>query len=303
MNVLRTPDECFVDLPDYPFQPHYTEVEGLRIHHIAEGPVDADSVLLMHGEPTWSFLYRHMIPILVAAGHRAIAPDLVGFGRSDKPAMQADCTYQRHVDWMGGWLETNEFCDITLVRQDWGSLIGLRLAAEHPDRFARIVVANGFLPTGDRPVPLAFRLWRAFARWTPWFPVGRIVSFGCSGTLGRDVIAGYNVPFPDRSFKKGARAFPMLVPARPDDPASPANRRAWEVLRQWKKPLLTAFSDGDPVFRGADRVLQKLVPGAAGQAHTTIQGAGHFLQEDRGRELAEVVVDFIARTQKGEDKP
>ncbi len=296
MEVLRTPDDRFAHLPDYPFEPHYTVVEDLRIHHIDEGPAKGARVLLMHGEPTWSFLYRHMIPVLVAAGYRAVAPDLVGFGRSDKPALLSDYSYQRHVDWMKGWLEGMRLDNMTLVCQDWGSLIGLRLAAELPERFSRIVVANGFLPTGDSRVPFAFRLWQTFAKWTPWFPAGRIVSFGCRTRLTRETIAAYNAPFPKESYKQGARAFPRLVPTRPDDPASPANRRAWKSLRQWEKPFLTAFSDGDPVFRGADRVFQKLVPGAAGQPHTTIRGAGHFLQEDRGRELAQVVVDFIEGT-------
>jgi haloalkane dehalogenase len=253
-------------------------------------------MLLMHGEPTWSFLYRHMIPVLVRAGYRAVAPDLVGFGRSDKPTLVSDYSYQRHVDWMKGWLEATRLDHITLVCQNWGSLIGLRLATEHPERFDRIVVANGFLPTGDYRVPFALRLWQMFAKLTPWFPAGRIVSLGCRMTLPRDTIAAYAAPFPKESYKKGARAFPMLVPTRPDDPAAPANRRAWEVLRHWEKPFLTAFSDGDPFTRGADRVFQKLVPGAAGQPHTTIRGAGHFLQEEKGSELAQVVVDFMERT-------
>ena len=295
MEILRTPDERFNSLPEYPFPPRYTEVDGLRVHYIEQGPPAADPVLLLHGEPTWSYLYRHMIPVLAEAGHWAIAPDLIGFGRSDKPAARADYTYARHVEWIARWLETLDLRNITLVCQDWGSLIGLRLAAEHPDRFARIVVANGALPTGDHPIPLPFRIWQAFARWTPRFPVGRIVQIGTRTRLSDAVVAAYDAPFPDESYKQGARAFPVLVPTRHDDPAAPANRRAWEVLKQWEKPFLTAFSDGDPITRGLDRHFRKLVPGAAGQPHTTIRGGGHFLQEDRGVELARVVIDFIAR--------
>ena len=295
MQVLRTPDDRFSKLPGYAFPPRYTEVEGFRVHHVEQGPPAADPVLLLHGEPTWSYLYRHMIPVIAAAGHWAIAPDLIGFGRSDKPAARADYTYARHVDWMARWLDALDLRDVTLVCQDWGSLIGLRLAAEHPERFARIVVANGALPTGDHPIPLPFRIWQAFARWTPRFPVGKIVQVGTRTRLSDEVVAAYDAPFPDESYKQGARAFPMLVPIRPDDPAAPANRRAWEVLKQWDKPFLTAFSDGDPITRGLDRHFRKLVPGAAGQPHTTIRGGGHFLQEDRGVELAQVVIDFIAR--------
>jgi haloalkane dehalogenase len=294
VKVLRTPDERFEKLDGYPFEPHYTEVDGLRVHHVDEGPRDGGPVLMLHGEPTWSYLYRHMVPVLAAAGYRALAPDLVGFGRSDKPSSQSDYTYERHVGWMAAWIEALDLVDVTLVCQDWGSLIGLRVAAEHPERFARVVVANGFLPTGDHPLPLAFHAWRAFARATPVFPVGRIVRMGCATTLSREAVAGYDAPFPDESYKQGARAFPQLVPSRPDDPATVPNRRAWEVLERWEKPFLTAFGDRDPITRGADRILQRLIPGAAGQPHTTVRGAGHFIQEDRGVELAGIVADFIA---------
>lgn len=296
MEVLRTPDERFQGLPGYPFAPRYTEVDGLRIHHVEEGPPDADPVLMLHGEPTWSYLYRRMIPIVAAAGHRAIAPDLAGFGRSDKPADSAAYTYAAHVAWMAKWIEANDLRRVTLVCQDWGSLIGLRLVAELPDRFARVVVANGFLPTGDREPPRAFRVWQAFARWSPWFPIGRIVQAGCAQPLSREVRAAYDAPFPTARHAVAARAFPRLVPTRPDDPAAADNRRAWERLRAWNRPLLTAFGDSDPIFRGADRVLQRQVPGAAGQPHTTIRGAGHFIQEDRGEELARVVNDFVDAT-------
>ena len=296
MELLRTPDERFAGLPGYPFAPHYVEVDGVRIHYVDEGPRDAAPVLLLHGEPSWSYLYRKMIPILVAAGSRAIAPDLVGFGRSDKPARREDYTYQRHVDWMTGLLTALDLRGVTLVGQDWGGLIGLRLAAEHEARFARVVAANTFLPTGDVPAGRAFRLWQRFSQETPVFHAGGIVKGACATELSADVIAAYDAPFPDDRYLAGARQFPMLVPTTPDDPASAPNRRAWEVLERWQKPFLTAFSDGDPVTRGADAVLQQRIPGAAGQRHVTITGAGHFLQEDKGEELARVIVEFITHT-------
>ncbi len=301
MKVLRTPDNRFLDLPDFPFQPNYLEVpdgEGgnLRIHYLDEGPRDAPPVLLMHGEPSWCFLYRKMVPVIAGAGLRAVAPDLVGFGRSDKPARREDYTYQRHVDWMAALLEALGLRNATMFGQDWGGLIGLRLAAEHEERFARIVAANTFLPTGDRSPGEAFLRWQQYSQETPIFNVGGIVRGGCATKFGPEVEAAYNAPFPDDSYKEGARQFPLLVPTTPDDPAAPANRKAWEVLQRWEKPFLCAFSDSDPVTRGADRVFQATVPGAKGQPHTTITGAGHFLQEDKGEELAQVVIDFISRT-------
>lgn len=296
MEILRTPDECFANLPGYAFEPHYVEVDGLRIHYVDEGQTSAEPVLLMHGEPSWSYLYRKMIPIITAAGYRAIAPDLVGFGRSDKPARRADYTYQRHVDWMRGLLEALDLRRITLVCQDWGGLIGLRLAAEHEQRFARIVAANTGLPTGDHPMGEAFSQWQRFSQEVKSLPIGRIVKNSCVTSLPAEVVAAYEAPFPDERYKEGARQFPVLVPTRPDDPAAPANRRAWGVFSRWQKPFLTAFSDSDPITRGADLLFQKLIPGAQGQPHTTIVAAGHFLQEDKGQELAQVVLDFIART-------
>ncbi len=296
MDILRTPDSRFADLPDFPFQPHYAHSGRLRIHFVDEGPADAPPILLLHGEPTWSFLYRHMIPHLVAAGHRVVAPDLVGFGRSDKPAQRRDYSYQGHEGWMTDWLNEIKLREITLVCQDWGALIGLRLAADQPERFARVVVANGALPTGAGRLPAVFRAWRAYATWSPWFPIGRIVAAGCRGRLSTAARAAYDAPFPSAAYKAGARAFPALVPATPADPAAAANRRAWEILEGWSKPFLTAFSDGDPLTRGLELRFQRKVPGAHGQPHSMIRHAGHFLQEDRGPELARVVVDFIAAT-------
>lgn len=294
MDILRTPDERFADLPGYPFAPHHVEVGGVRIHHVDEGPRGAAPVLMLHGEPSWSYLYRRMIPIVAGAGHRVIAPDLVGFGRSDKPAAREDYSYQRHVDWMRGVIHALDLTGITLVAQDWGGLIGLRLAAEEPERFARIAVANTFLPTGREPVPEAFFRWRTFSQTTPDFHAGGIVKGGCQRPLAPEVIAAYDAPFPDDRYKAGARQFPMLVPVTPDDPAAAANRAAWEVLGRWQKPFLTAFSDRDPITRGGDAIFQAAVPGASGQPHTTIAGAGHFLQEDAGEELAELLVRWLA---------
>jgi haloalkane dehalogenase len=299
MDILRTPDDRFVALPGYPFEPHYVDIPDgdggtLRVHHVDEGDPDAPVVLLLHGEPSWSYLYRHMIPALVDAGLRAVAPDLVGFGRSDKPAQRSDYTYARHVRWLTAHvLDGLGLHDVTLVGQDWGGLIGLRLVAAHPDRFARVVAANTFLPTGDRHPGDAFLAWQRFSQEVPELPVGRIVNGGCTTDLDPTVIAAYDAPFPDERYKEGARQFPVLVPTSPEDPEAGPNRAAWESLRRFERPLLCAFSDSDPITRGADRVLRELIPGAAGQRHTTIIGGGHFLQEDRGPELAEVIVAFV----------
>jgi haloalkane dehalogenase len=291
--ILRTPEGRFAQLPGFAYTPRYTEIGGLRIAHIDEGPTDGPPVLLMHGEPTWSFLYRKMIPVLVAAGCRAIAPDLVGFGRSDKPARRSDHSYLNHVRWMQAWLQAQELQGLTLFCQDWGSLIGLRLAAEAPQRFARIALANGGLPTGLHPVPRAFRIWRAFARWSPWFPIGRIVRSGCALGLDDAAMAAYDAPFPTRRHRVAARVFPSLVPITPDDPERARNEAAWAVFERWDKPFLTLFSNRDPVTRGGHRIWQDRVPGARGQPHAVTRGAGHFLQEDKGEEVAQALVAFI----------
>lgn len=298
MQIVRTPDERFENLPDYPFAPNYVEIDDteggkLRVHYIDEGPADAPVVLMMHGEPSWSFLYRTMVPVITAAGLRAVAPDLVGFGRSDKPTERTDYTYARHVTWMEAVITQLDLTDITLVCQDWGGLIGLRLVAAHPERFARVVAANTMLPTGDQDPGKAFKAWRQFSQTVPDFMVARIIQGACKSTLSEDVQRGYDAPFPDDSFKAGARIFPMLVPASPDDPEAPANRAAWQVLARLDIPFLTAFSDGDPITAGGDKVMTERIPGAKGQPHTTIEGGGHFLQEDKGPQLAQVVVDFV----------
>jgi len=296
MDTLRTPDDRFAALPGYPFAPHYTQTDGVRIHYVDEGPRGAAPVLLLHGEPSWSYLYRKMIPPIVAAGHRAIAPDLVGFGRSDKPVRREDYTYQRHVDWLRHVLTALDLRDVTLVCQDWGGLLGLRLVAEHPDRFARVVAANTFLPTGDVPAGRAFLAWKEYSQTTPEFHVGGIVRGGCATKIAPAVEAAYDAPFPDDRYKAGARQFPVLVPVTPDDPAAAPNRKAWEALARFEKPFLTAFSDKDPITAGGDRIFQERIPGTKGRPHTTIAGGGHFLQEDCGEAFARVVVDFIRST-------
>ncbi|CAB4883092.1 unannotated protein [freshwater metagenome] len=302
MKTLRTPDDRFVDLPDYAFEPHYVEIadgEGgtLRVHYIDEGPRDAAPVLLLHGEPSWSFLYRHMIPSLVAAGHRVVAPDLVGFGRSDKPTATTDYTYARHVGWMADVLfDQLDLHDITYFGQDWGGLIGLRLVAAQPERFARVVVGNTGLPIAGRTLSEAFLAWQKFSQESPTFNIGKIVSGGVANPMSDAVIAAYDAPFPDDTYKAGARIFPSLVPKSVDDPAHPDNVAAWEVLARFDRPFLCAFSDQDAVTKGGESIFIRNVPGAAGQPHTTIVGAGHFLQEDKGPELAQVIIDFIAIT-------
>jgi haloalkane dehalogenase len=301
VEILRTADDRFTGLPGYDFEPHYVEVAApdgtpVRMHYLDEGAPDAPIVLLLHGEPSWCYLYRHMVPVLVDAGLRAVALDLVGFGRSDKPTRRTDYTYQAHVDWVRDAITAIGLTDITLVCQDWGGLIGLRIVGENPELFRRVVAANTFLPTGDRPPGKAFLAWQQFSQQTPVFDAGQIVNGGTQTALTDDVIAAYNAPFPDETFKEGARQFPTLVPTNPDDPATPANRAAWESLGRFDKPFLCAFSGSDPITRGGDRVLAGHVPGAKDHEPVTIVGGGHFLQEDRGAELATVVADFIART-------
>lgn len=302
MKVLRTPEERFRDLPGFPFAPHYAEVadgEGqggtLRMHYLDEGPRKAEAVLLLHGEPSWCFLYRRVLAVLVAAGHRCIAPDLVGFGRSDKPAERSDHSYARQVAWLAELVfEHLDLQRITLVAQDWGGLVGLRLLAAQPDRFARVVAANTGLPTGEERVGAAFRAWQRFSQETPVFAAGQIVAAGCTRPLDPEVAAAYDAPFPDQSYTAGARALPLLVPTSTADPAHQDNRAAWSVLRGFTRPFLCAFSDQDPITAGADRRFLAQVPGTAGLSHPTVEGAGHFLQEDAGERLGQIVADFLA---------
>ena len=293
MKTLRTPDSQFENLPDYPFAENYVEIDGIRMHYVDEGPRDGNIVLLLHGEPSWSYLYRFMIPSLRDAGLRVIAPDLIGFGKSDKPVRKSDYSYAAHVDWMRQFVEMLDLNEITLFCQDWGSLIGLRVAAENEQRFARIALGNGGLPTGDQEMPRAFTIWRAFALYSPWFPIGRIIQKATVTALSDDVVAAYDAPFPSAGYKAGARAFPALVPVRPDDPASDANRAAWKVFAEWQKPFLTTFSNRDPITRGGEKPWQEMVPGARDREHVKIKNAGHFLQEDKGPELADILIAFV----------
>ncbi|WP_057884015.1 haloalkane dehalogenase [Tsuneonella troitsensis] len=276
--VYRTPDDRFTGLPDFPFEPHYRELaSGLRVHYIDEGPRDGRPVLMMHGEPSWCFLYRKMIPPVAAAGFRVLAPDLIGFGKSDKPTSKGDYTYARHVAWMQEWFEALDLRDVILACQDWGSLVGLRLVAAIPDRFAGVVLSNGGLPEGQDP-PAAFAAWRRFSRWSPVFPIGGILQRATKRDLSPAEVAAYDAPFPTRASKAGARIFPSLVPLGPNE-AVPDQKRAWAVLETFDKPFTCAFSNGDPITRGGDAAFRERVPGAAKGSHRTLKG-GHFIQED-----------------------
>ncbi|WP_020406062.1 haloalkane dehalogenase [Hahella ganghwensis] len=295
MNIIRTPEERFENLPDYPFSPNYLDLENLRMHYVDEGPRDSEyTVLMLHGEPSWSYLYRHMIPVCTAAGHRVVAPDLIGFGKSDKPTRLEDYSYAGHVEWLRQFVDRLDLQRICLVCQDWGSLLGLRLATLMPNRFDAIVVGNGFLPTGEQKVPFVFKAWRAFAVYSPWFPISRIVNAGCFKNLSDEERRAYDAPFPGSNYKAGTRAFPRLVPTEPDALGAEENRRAWRILQQWKKPFLTTFSNGDPIMRGGDRYFQERIPGAKGQPHVTLKG-GHFLQEDSGPQFAAEVNRLLER--------
>lgn len=297
MQVLRTPDDRFAGLDDYPFAPHYvqvTDVDGtvLRLHYVDEGPRDAAPVLLMHGEPSWSYLYRKFVPPLVAHGHRVIAPDLIGFGKSDKPGARADYSYERHVAWMSEWLLTLDLSDITLFCQDWGGLIGLRLVAAFPDRFARLVIGNTGLPTGEG-MSEGFSAWLNFSQNVEAFPTGVIVNGGTVRDLGAAEIAAYDAPYPDESYKEGARQFPTLVPVTLEHASVAENIAAWKVLETFDKPVVTCFSDSDAVTKGGERLIIERIPGAKGQPHRIIEAAGHFLQEDKPDELVALIDSFI----------
>ena len=337
MKCLRTPDDRFANLPGYPYEPHYTDVpdgEGgtLRVHHVDEGPREGALVLCMHGQPSWSYLYRHMIAELTGRGLRVVAPDLVGYGRSDKPSRREDYSYQRQVDWLTAWLTRNDFREINFVGQDWGGLIGLRLVAENPDRFARVVIANTGLPLPSRdmsderiafvqdfrskaPTPTlpemaqalaspnlefperSFAYWQKFCWETEDPPIGLLIAGMVDGrTLSPDEIAAYDAPFPDPSYKMGCRAMPSQVPTLGNDPSNAANAAAWKSLDAFDKPFLCSFADNDPVTSGGEAAFITRVPGARGREHPPIAGGSHFLQEGRGVELARRVADFIAAT-------
>lgn len=292
MRVLRTPEERFADLVGFPYRPHYAMVaDQLRMAYVAAGPAGGEPVLLLHGEPTWSLLYRRVIPVLADAGLHVIAPDLIGFGRSDKPAQVSDHSYAGHVEWMRSFaFDALDLRDVTVVGHDWGGLIGLRLATEHADRVARFVATNTGLPTGDQQMPEVWRRFRDVVRSAPVLDVPRLVRSGCVATPPPEVLAGYDAPFPDETYQAAPRAMPDLVPTTPDDPASEANRTAWRRLSAWDKPFLVAFSDRDPITSAMGPILHRVVPGAQS---VTIAGAGHFVQEDAGEQLAAAIVRFL----------
>lgn len=297
MKIVRTPDNRFSEIPDYPFAPNYVKIgDGLRLHYVDEGPREACPVIMMHGEPSWSFLYRHMIRPVSAAGLRVIAPDLIGFGKSDKPTETRDYSYTRHVEWMLDWFDQIDVRNAILFCQDWGGLIGLRLVAARPDRFSAIIAGNTFLPTGDAKPSEAFLNWQKFSQTVPEFPTGRILQGATVRELSDAEVAAYDAPYPDESYKSGARIFPSLVPTSPKMDGAAENRDAWnQVLSKWEKPFVTCFSDKDPVTRGGDRLFQSRVPGTKGQPHRTIKDGGHFLQEDQPEELAKLILDVAAR--------
>ncbi|NAS13594.1 alpha/beta fold hydrolase [Flavobacteriaceae bacterium R33] len=292
MKVIRTPEERFKNLPDYSFASHYMEVEpGLRLHYLDEGNKEDPVALLLHGEPSWSFLYRKMIPILASNGFRVITPDLIGFGKSDKPVDQADFTYQNHMDWLSRFIQELNLQNILLFCQDWGGLLGLRLMIEMSDRFSMTVAANTTLPAGLQPMPESWLKWRDYTQHSQSFNIGKILNIATVTELSEEVMQAYNAPFPSEEYKVGARVFPLIVPIESDDPESIRNREVWEELKKWEKPFLTLFGGEDDIMRGAEKIFQKLVPGAKGQEHAVLH-AGHFLQEDKGEELAERIIEF-----------
>ncbi len=307
MEVYRTPDAAFDDLPDFPWEPTYAEVADpdggtLRMAWVEVGPADGPVALLLHGEPSWSFLYRHVAQVLAEGGIRCVMPDLVGFGRSDKPVHQADYSYARLVEWTRELVFDHlDLREVTLVGQDWGGLIGLRLVAEHPDRFVGVVAANTGLPTGDFDMPEVWWQFRRAVQSADVLDVARLVTAGCVRPVAEGVRAAYAAPFPEERAKAGVRAMPGLVPTSPDDPASEANRAAWQVLTASELPFLTAFSDNDPITGAMAPIMRKLIPGTRGIDHSTIRHAGHFLQEDAGDELGRVVADFMRTSVRTSD--
>jgi haloalkane dehalogenase len=296
MPVIRTPDERFANLPGYPYRPHYAEVYGLRMHYVDEG--QGEVILCLHGEPSWSYLYRKMIPIL-SRNHRVVAPDFIGFGRSDKFTERAEYSFKMHHDTLVAFIGATALTEITLVVQDWGGLLGLTVASEEPDLFKRLVIMNTGLPTGDEPIGKGFMRWREFAASQTDMPISTVIFNGVAQKeyMTTDVLLAYDSPFPDVTYKAGAMAFPLLVPIQPDDPGASDMRQARAALAHWQKPALVMFSDKDPITRGGERFFRELLPGAQGQPEIVIENAGHFLQEDKGEEIAQHIVEFMARTQ------
>ena len=299
MQVLQADLSRFASIPDYPFAENWLEVdlgeghEG-RMHYVDEGPKDAPAVLLFHGEPSWSFLYRKMIPILLNAGFRCLAPDLIGFGKSDKPDDISFYTYERHIYWLSQWRDVIVPGDAGLFCQDWGGLLGLRLVGEQPDRFQYVVASNTFLPTGGTPSP-AFLAWREFAKSSPEFKIGELLQRATATERSTDEIAAYDAPFPDEPSKAGARAFPALVPVEDGMEGIAQNKLAWQGLASFGKPFLTLFGEDDPVTGGLAQPLIDSIAGAKGQPHGMLSACGHFCQEDRPKELAQGVIDMAKK--------
>ena len=294
--IIRTPENRFENLEDYDFQSKYMDVEeGLRLHYLDEGNESKPIILLLHGEPSWSYLYRKMIPTL-SNNFRVIAPDLIGFGKSDKLVNQQEYSYQKHVDWISTFIKKLNLKNIILFCQDWGGLTGLRIITEMSERFSKVIASNTTLPTGKVPIPESFVKWRSFSQNSPEFDIGRVVGtdIGTIQPLATDIIAAYNAPFPSEEYKAGARIFPTLVPVEENDPESKKNLEAWTKLMQWNKPFLTIFGDADQIMIGAEKALQKLIPGAKNQNHKILR-AGHFIQEDKGEELAELIIEFYRK--------
>ena len=291
--ILRTPDSQFENLPGFPYQPNYIKHKDARIHYLDEG--EGEVILCLHGEPSWSYLYRKFIPVLMSS-YRVVAPDFIGFGRSDKYANQESYTFKMHFDMLKDFIEQLDLQKITVVVQDWGGLLGLSVLGAIPERFARVVIMNTTLPTGSRPIPVAFKLWQTFAKYHPNLPIGGIIKSATVQPLSPEVKAAYNAPFPSKKYKTGAKVFPVMVPTKVSDPGIPEMKKAREILKQWQKPALVMFSDKDKVMRGADKWFRKNIPTANDQPFIEIKDAGHFLQEDKGEEIAEQIKQFMERT-------
>lgn len=298
MTVLRTPDECFRDLPDFDFEPRYLMLRDpglgeLRMHYVAEGSPAATTVLILHGEPAWSFMFRHTIPVLVDAGLRVVVPDLVGFGRSDKPSRQSDYSYESHVRWLTQFVTTLGLRGAVLAGHDWGGLLGLRLVTGVEGLAKGYVASNHGYPTGDMPPNEALRQWQEYAASATEFDVSAIIARACVSSLADQTLHGYDAPYPDDSFKAGARVFPALIPVRPDDPSAPAVRASREVLARSDMPFLTVYGEQDPIGGAGDAMFHSLVPGAKEQPHIRLANAGHNLPEDAGDLLGRAVADFV----------